>query len=821
MLSRISQLVLLSGLLPLSAAVPPGFSDTLVAGTLSSPTAMAFAPDGRIFVCQQNGRLRVIKNGSLLPADFLTLTVDSAGERGLLGVTFDPNFTTNQFVYVYYTLPTTVSPRRNRVSRFTASGDVAAAGSETVLLELNNLSGATNHNGGALHFGPDGKLYIAVGDNALGSNAQTLNNLLGKMLRMNADGSIPTDNPFFATATGNNRLIWTLGLRNPFTFAVQPGTGRIFVNDVGQSTWEEVNDAVAGNNFGWPTTEGDFNQASFPNFKRPLFAFNHSAGVCAITGGTFYNPATVNFPASYVGKYFFADFCANWIRALDFSTSPPTAADFLTGGANIVDLRVGPEGGLYYLQRGNGGQVRKILNTANEGPAITGQPSSQTVAVGQSATFTVNASGAGLSYQWQRNTADIPGATGASYTLTNAQPSDSGALFRVVVSNTGGTATSNAALLTVVANQPPTASITTPAAGSLFTAGDTIFFTGTASDPETGALPLANYKWRVDYITGDARRSFVQEFTGAAGGSFQVPTVTPYLLTDVYFEIFLTATDPQGFSTTVTRRVDPRVSTVTLASNPPGRQLTLDGQPVTAPLTFPSVVNLTRPIGAVTPQMAGPSRYTFVSWSDGGAATHNISVPLVNTTYTANFTLEHPLTTAASPATGGTVSPGGFFAAGSLAAVTAMPAAGWRFFRFSGDSTSNVSPLNLTMDGPKSVTALFLPLPPLLALDVVARQEGPGAGQRTWTLRLTNSGQGPAINARILALGFYRIGSAVVTPATPMPLNFGDIPPGGSATVNVVLNYAVTDPPTRVTVFTRWAADFGFTGQLVTFNQDR
>ena len=150
----------------------------------------------------------------------MSLTVDSSGERGLLGIAFDPNFATNHYLYVYYTVPT--SPIHNRVSRFTAAGDTAAPGSEAVILELNNLSAATNHNGGGIHFGPDGKLYIGVGENANGANSQTLSNLLGKMLRINADGTIPTDNPFYNTATGNNRAIWALGLRNPFTFAFQP-----------------------------------------------------------------------------------------------------------------------------------------------------------------------------------------------------------------------------------------------------------------------------------------------------------------------------------------------------------------------------------------------------------------------------------------------------------------------------------------------------------------------------------------------------------------------------------------------------------------------
>jgi glucose/arabinose dehydrogenase len=186
----------------------------------SSPTAMEIAPDGRIFVCLQAGQLRVIKNGALLPTPFVSLSVNFSGERGLLGVAFDPDFANNQFVYVYYT--TSSAPVHNRVSRFTANGDVAAVGSEVILMELENLS-ATNHNGGAIHFGSDGKLYIAVGENAVPSNAQSITNRLGKILRINSDGSIPVDNPssflgIAGTTTGLNRAIWAVGLRNPFTF---------------------------------------------------------------------------------------------------------------------------------------------------------------------------------------------------------------------------------------------------------------------------------------------------------------------------------------------------------------------------------------------------------------------------------------------------------------------------------------------------------------------------------------------------------------------------------------------------------------------------
>jgi len=336
-----------------ATGLPPGLSDFLVVSGLSSPTAMQFAPDGRLFVAQQGGQLRVIKNGALLATPFLTVTVSSSGERGLLGVAFDPDFATNQFVYVYYTA---TSPAvHNRISRFTANGDVADTSvSEVVLLDFDNLSSATNHNGGAMHFGLDGKLYAAHGDNATGSNAQSMSNLLGKVIRMNAvsdpTAQIPTDNPFYATASGKNRLIWAQGLRNPFTFSIQPGTGLTYVNDVGQGTWEEINDTRAGRNLGWPTTEGAFNPATYPQFTTPSYAYAHSGAAptgCAITGGAFYDPVAPTFPASFVGKYFFADYCSGWIYYVD-PLSPATATQFAAAIASPVDLKLGPDGALYY-----------------------------------------------------------------------------------------------------------------------------------------------------------------------------------------------------------------------------------------------------------------------------------------------------------------------------------------------------------------------------------------------------------------------------------------------------------------------------------------
>ena len=347
-----------------AATLPPNFARSQVVGGLASPTAMEFAPDGRLFVAEQRGTLRVVKSGRNL-ATFLDISgrVDSAGERGLLGLAFDPAFSNNHYVYLYYTQRATgTTPAHNRVIRVTARGDRAVAGSKKLILRLDNLSSATNHNGGAIHFGEDGKLYVAVGDNANGENAQSLRNLKGKILRINKDGTIPRDNPFYKRATGRNRAIWALGLRNPFSFAIQPHKGKVFINDVGEQTWEEINQGAAGANYGWPRYEGP---ESNPSYRSPVFAYRQGSTNttgCAITGGAFYNPTTRQFPRGYLGDYFFADFCSGWIRRLDAATGDVTG--FATGLSSTVDLKVSKGGSLYYLSRGDGaGLVGKIRYT--------------------------------------------------------------------------------------------------------------------------------------------------------------------------------------------------------------------------------------------------------------------------------------------------------------------------------------------------------------------------------------------------------------------------------------------------------------------------
>jgi glucose/arabinose dehydrogenase len=623
------------------ATLPGGFTESQVASALANPTAMEFAPDGRLFVCEQAGRLRIIKDGVLLATPFLTITVNSSGERGLLGVTFDPAFSSNQYIYVYYTANTPAI--HNRISRFTANGDVAVPNSEAIIFDLDNLGSSANHNAGAIHFGEDGRLYIAVGDNFNSANSQTLTNLLGKMLRINSDGSIPSDNPFYTTATAKNRAIWALGLRNPFTFAIQPITGRVFINDVGQSSWEEINDGVAGSNYGWPDTEG---YTSNPTYRSPIFAYGHGSGDtlgCAITGGTFYNPTTEKFPNDYVGDYFFADYCNGWIQRLEPADIAVTG--FATGIARPVDLKVSADGNLYYLARGSGSDTGVIYNvryTATQEPNITTQPADQVISVGQSATFSISASGASpLSYQWQRNGSNISGATSPSYTIASVQLSDDGALFRCVVSNSLGSATSNEARLTVTTNAKPTVSITKPAAGTLYKAGATIYYAGTGTDPEDGTLPASAFSWQVDFHHDTHVHPFIQPTSGAKSGSFKIPT-TGETSANVWYRIYLTVKDSGGLTATSFVNILPRKSTVTLATSPAGFQVKLDGQPLTTPTSFIGVVGIIRKLEAVSPQTANGTTYKFLSWSDGGSTTHNIATPANNTTYTASFTNTPP-----------------------------------------------------------------------------------------------------------------------------------------------------------------------------------
>lgn len=384
------------------AHLPAGFTDTVVA-PVHSPTALAETPDGRVLVTDENGKLRVIKNGSLLPKAALNITrkVCSNGERGLLGIAVDPSFATSGFVYVYYTfkkfpkcqIQTTKVPV-NRVSRFTMVGDTIDPLTELVLIDgIVNFAG--NHNAGFVGFGHDGMLYVSVGDGGCdfsgvtgcaGANgASRLDNvLLGKVLRITANGDIPADNPFTGAGTARCNLgaiadgmtcreTYLHGLRNPFRFAFDPNAAgtRLFVNDVGQDTWEEIDEAVSGADYGWNVREGHCAVASTTDcgpppvgLTNPIFDYSHSSGCEAITGGAFVPDGL--WGAKFASGYLYADYICDKI----FLLSPDgvggwkssTFAKRLAPGGPVALLFAarGAATALYYTTYANGGEVHVI-----------------------------------------------------------------------------------------------------------------------------------------------------------------------------------------------------------------------------------------------------------------------------------------------------------------------------------------------------------------------------------------------------------------------------------------------------------------------------
>ncbi len=328
---------------------------------------MAFAPDGRLFICEQTGALKVALPGQPTASTAVQLVVYPAGECGLLGIAFDPNFAANGYIYLYYTARNgsfnpPPSPT-NRVSRFTLSGSTVVGGSEVIILNGILASGG-NHNGGCIRFGPDGRLYIAVGDAGDSANSQALNRINGKILRINADGSIPADNPFVGTP-GARAEIFCLGLRNPFKFSFRPGTSAMFIGDVGGSSWEEINVGVRGGNFGWPLYEGASNA---PGYISPAYTYETGPVSGTVIAGVFLTGS--NFPAQYQGDFFYADFMRGECHRLDVSANNAVLGSTRFGPSEglgpiaefVVDITQGPDRDLYLLSYSRGDVTRVSFN---------------------------------------------------------------------------------------------------------------------------------------------------------------------------------------------------------------------------------------------------------------------------------------------------------------------------------------------------------------------------------------------------------------------------------------------------------------------------
>jgi glucose/arabinose dehydrogenase len=629
------------------------FQNEVLATNLNLPTSLEFLPDGRMLVTELQGTIRVLPPPYTQtdPTPFLQITnVGSAGvQQGIYDIALDPGFSTNRFYYVFYTAG---SPNRDRLSRFTANATLTGtvAGSELVLYQDPQDANAEHH-GGAVTFGNDGKIYFTTGEHFNAGDAQLLSSPRGKIHRINSDGTIPTDNPFFDGNGPNVDSIWALGLRNPFRAYFDAPTGRLFVGDVGGNDYstakEEVNVGAPRANYGWPNSEGSCSGQC----TSPIYFYPHNGRDAAITGGFVYHGS--QFPSTYVGSYFFADYTQNWIKRLTFDANGNVSgvfnfepADGSVDGpyGDIVYLAEGPDGALYYVDLGYsdiGGtfgvsKIRRIRYVQSNQPPVVSATANPTsgpapLAVTFSSANSVDPEGQPLTYSWVFG--DNTTSTQANPSHTYTQPGQYSA--RLSVSD--GVSTSISLPITISVGNRPTATILSPTDGSQFQAGDVISYSGTGTDADDGTLPASAFTWNIDFLHEGHVHPGVP-VTGVKSGTFTIPTTGHDFSGNTRYRITLTVTDSSGLTDVESVIIWPKKVNLSFDTAPTGLTLYLDGVAKLAPFVYDTLIGFNHAVEARS-QTVGTTSYTFASWSDGGAAQHTIVVPPTAQSYTATFTV--------------------------------------------------------------------------------------------------------------------------------------------------------------------------------------
>ena len=635
----------------------PAFSNEVVVPDISSATTIAFLPDGRMLVGELIETIWVVQPGAnqIDAVPFLQLDAsDLQGEQGLMDILIDPDFAQSGYYYVFYTRGQANGNNHNRVSRFRASGNTTVQGSEVVLWEDDQVAQAEHH-GGALAFGPDGKLYITYGEQFVSEDAQRLDSYRGKVLRIGADGSVPTDNPFYDGPGPNRDEIWAYGLRNPFRMSFDPPSGRLFIGDVGgndpATAKEEINVLVRGANYGWPLCEGP---CGVPGTTPPIYWYPHLGRDASITGGFVYRGS--QFPAEYRGSYFFADYVQNWIQRLVFDGNgnlervmafePPSgSADGPYG--DPVKLVEGPDGALYYVDIGfndqhvpNPASIRRIRWVVNNQPPVavvsaTPRSGLPPLSVSFSSAGSSDPEGQPLSYNWDFGDGTVSTAANPNHTYVAAGPY----VARLWLSDGVNTILSQGLDITV--GNPPTATITAPANGRLFRAGDVIPYSGSATDPEDGTLPASAFSWTIVFHHDTHTHPAGGPFTNTKTGSLTIPVSGHDFAGDTSYEIILRVTDSNGLYDSKSVFVVPDKVNLLFQTSPAGLAVDLDGIRRTTPFVHDALIGFQYVIHAPQ-QTASGTTYEFASWSDGGAQTHGIVVPASDAVYTATFQAAQP-----------------------------------------------------------------------------------------------------------------------------------------------------------------------------------
>ena len=620
-----------------TAGVPAGFTKTQLAHGLKNPTVIAFAPNGDMYIGEKPGAIVVYRNGAVLPTPVVTLNTDSGGEKGLLGMALDPNFATNGYMYVSYT----TLDEHAQLSRLTVVNGVASLASEHVYMKGNQLQNM-HHSANDLYVGPDGKLWWSVGDNVPSiTNAQTLTNIYGKMLRFNLDGTIPSDNPFLHVP-GAVPAIYAYGLRNPFRFTFLPN-GQAMTEDTGSSYWEEMDTVQAGGNYGWDFYEGNCGSCGYIN---PAYAYGHlpvdgaASAIAAYSGSV--------FPQQYAHVVFFGDYNRGDIEAVTFDPTYTTEISdtmFDSSAGTIADLQEGPDGNLYYVSIFEG-TFTKISATGPFTPTATIASGSHAGLTSQAISFSSAGSsdsyGLPLTYSWNFGDGS---ALATSANPTHAYTTNGTYTATLTVSN--GTQTGTASTTVAIGHSPPNAAITSPALNATYNGGDTISYSGTATDALDGTLPASAYAWQVDFMTNGVARPFytyevpgpiVGPVTGVTNGTFQIPTD----LTNVpgtFYRITMTVTDSLGLQTVVTRDIHPNLTNWTVNTNVPGAAFVVDGTWHTSTYTTQDVVGVQHVLTSVPAQTIGANRYRLAGWVDGSALTDSFTTTAAPQTFTADYDL--------------------------------------------------------------------------------------------------------------------------------------------------------------------------------------
>ncbi|RZJ70467.1 PQQ-dependent sugar dehydrogenase [Flavobacterium sp.] len=603
--------------------------------------SMEQAPDGRIFIAERGGIVKVYQNGTVSTVFSVTTTTNN--EQGLLGLTLHPNFATNGYIYVFYSI-IDAGIVRHRIERVQVNAANQELGRQEILL-LEPIGGGF-HNGGDLKFF-NGFLYITVGDSQNNQNSQNLDTYKGKILRVTEDGSPAPGNPFYGSGSVQRQSIWVYGFRNPWRLVPNAVANKLFVLDVGTS-WEEINEISNPQirNYGWGHPQGgDGIQTETNLFTNPIFTYATGSIGNALTNGVLYNPSIIRYPA-LANKFIIKDYVRTELRQFDWTQQPNPVSTVFYDSPNqfALGMMVGNDGYIYYCSYGNNGDLIKLNYIQETAPTIVNQPVSQTVMETNAATFTIDVSGAGqIGYQWQFNGSTIPGANSATYSIPSVAMANAGN-YTCVVSNEIGSVTSSIAQLTVTPfSNVPAVEITLPLPTLTWNHDDVINFSATASDVEDGNLPESAFSWSIDLfhedVPGAGHSHPGASPSGVSSGTF-VANNQGEKTPNVWYRFTVTVTDSNGLTATDFVDVHPNLVNVTAASSPTGLTLELNQKTVVAPATAQVVANATfQTLNAPTPQFVGNTRYDFDHWQHGGAANQLFQAPTSGAiTYTAIYT---------------------------------------------------------------------------------------------------------------------------------------------------------------------------------------